>query len=229
VTISDGEILLRLAVALLLCGALGLERETRAEVAGLRTHMLVGLGAAVFTLLSAHAVSDAESDRVDPTRIAAQIVTGIGFLGAGAIVREGFSVRGVTTAAALWISAAVGMAAGFGFYFGAVAATVVALIALVVFRQLRPLIARHGTDSVVLRVELRPGAPSRDVLGMLAAHGVLVTEMQTRIADRVQVAELALRVPAAVDFDPLIRELGELPAVEGLTATGLRLAAPVPR
>ena len=108
-SISDGEILLRLAVVVVLCGAIGLEREAREQTAGLRTHVIVGLGSALFTLVSAYGFT--ASTHVDPTRIAAQIVSGIGFLGGGMILRYGMSVRGVTTAAALWISAAIGMAA----------------------------------------------------------------------------------------------------------------------
>jgi len=106
---------LRLLVAAALSGAIGVERELRERAAGLRTHMLVGVGAALFTLVSAYAWGDFVFDRsrgtaFDPTRIAAQIVTGIGFLGAGAILRQGLSVRGLTTAAGLWVAAAIGMA-----------------------------------------------------------------------------------------------------------------------
>ena len=105
---------LRLCVAAALGGAIGLERELRERQAGLRTHLLVSVGSALFTLVSAYGFSDfsAAGRSVDPTRIAAQIVTGIGFLGAGAIIRQGLSVRGLTTAATLWLVAAIGMACG---------------------------------------------------------------------------------------------------------------------
>ena len=112
---------MRLLVAAGLGGAIGLERELRDHEAGFRTHLLVSLGACVFTLVSAYAWTDwTFSQRsgvvFDPTRIAAQIVTGIGFLGAGAIIVRGISVRGLTTAATLWVVAAIGMAAGTGYY-----------------------------------------------------------------------------------------------------------------
>ena len=109
-SISDGEILLRLVVVVVLCGAIGLERQARDQIAGLRTHVIVGLGSGLFTLVSAYGFSGPGFSRLDPTRIAAQVVSGIGFLGAGVILRYGVTVRGVTTAAALWISAAIGMA-----------------------------------------------------------------------------------------------------------------------
>jgi putative Mg2+ transporter-C (MgtC) family protein len=106
--LATWEILVRLAAAAALGGVIGLERELREREAGFRTHMLVSVGAALFTLVSAYAWGDfafsqASGVTFDPTRIAAQVVTGIGFIGAGAIIRQGFSVRGLTTAATLWI------------------------------------------------------------------------------------------------------------------------------
>jgi putative Mg2+ transporter-C (MgtC) family protein len=129
------EVLLRVGLAAVLGGAVGAEREYREREAGLRTHMLVSVGAALFTLISAYAWRDFEFSTpegivFDPTRIAAQIVTGIGFLGAGAIIRQGLSVRGLTTAATLWVVAAIGMAAGAGYYSGAFITTVVVLVSL---------------------------------------------------------------------------------------------------
>jgi putative Mg2+ transporter-C (MgtC) family protein len=132
-TIGWPEVLLRLFVAASLGGAIGLERELRERQAGLRTHLVVCVGAALFTLVSAYGFEDIVSaGRVvaDPTRIAAQIVSGIGFLGAGAIIRQGLSVRGLTTAATLWLVAAIGMASGAGYWDGALIATAGALITL---------------------------------------------------------------------------------------------------
>jgi len=138
VRIDDTDLVLRLLTAVVLCGIIGFERSTRDEVAGLRTHALVGLGAALFTLVSAYGFADfatARSPQPDPTRIAAQIVSGIGFLGAGAIIRQGVTVRGVTTASSLWIVAAIGMAAGAGFFVGALVSTFLVLVVLVVLRH----------------------------------------------------------------------------------------------
>ncbi len=133
-SLGSTEVLLRLVVAALLGGLIGLEREFSDQPAGLRTHLLVALGAALFTLTGAYGVSAFAGDenfvRIDPTRVAAQVVTGIGFLGAGAIIQQGFSVRGLTTAAALWVTAAVGLAAAFGYWLGALATTAVAIVAL---------------------------------------------------------------------------------------------------
>jgi putative Mg2+ transporter-C (MgtC) family protein len=128
-TIAWPQVLLRLFVAAALGGAIGLERELRERQAGLRTHLVVSVGSALFTLVSAYGFANFGL-RVDPTRIAAQIVTGIGFLGAGAIIRQGLSVRGLTTAATLWLVAAIGMAAGAGYWEGALIATLGAIFTL---------------------------------------------------------------------------------------------------
>src|SRR5687767_8983052 len=117
-------VLLQIVVAAGLGAAVGLERELGAQPAGLRTHMLVSVGAALFTLAGADIVGG------DPTRIAAQVVTGIGFLGGGAILREGASIRGLTTAASLWVTAAIGLAVGLHWWYAATATTVLALAVL---------------------------------------------------------------------------------------------------
>ena len=127
-TITYPEIVVRLLISAALCGVIGFERETRDQSAGFRTHILLGLGAALFTLVSAYGFtafteaaleSGGRGIQFDPTRITAQIVTGVGFLGAGAIIRQGTDVRGLTTAASLWATAAIGTAVGAGYFFGA--------------------------------------------------------------------------------------------------------------
>src|SRR3954466_3254960 len=114
---SDLDLLARVAIASLLGAALCLERERRGQGAGLRTHGLVACGPAIFTLAGAYGFADIHrGPNVDPMRVAAQIASGIGFIGGGAILREGATVRGVTTAASLWAAAALGMAAGAGLW-----------------------------------------------------------------------------------------------------------------
>ena len=124
------ELTLRLVVALALGGVIGWERELQRMPAGFRTHALVALGAAIFTVVSAYGLTGPQSD---PTRIAAQIVSGVGFLGGGAILHHGGTVRGLTTAASLWAVAAVGMAAGAGLLIMALVSTVLVIIGLEVF------------------------------------------------------------------------------------------------
>lgn len=127
------ELLLRLTLGLLLGAAVGWERELQRQPAGFRTHALVGLGSAMFTVVSIFAFT---GPLVDPTRVAAQIVTGIGFLGAGAILRNAGTIRGLTTAASLWTVAAIGMAVGAGMWVLAIGGTILALVGLEVFQRL---------------------------------------------------------------------------------------------
>ena len=123
------DVVIRILLALVLGGLIGLEREIREHSAGFRTHILVAVGAAVFTLASSYGLEGTDHD---PNRISAQVVTGIGFLGAGAIVRYGVTVRGLTTAASLWAVAAVGLTVGQGFYSAALVTTVTVIVSLYV-------------------------------------------------------------------------------------------------
>lgn len=139
---------LQIVVAAGLGGAIGLEREVSAQPAGLRTHMLVTLGAALFTLVGADTL------HADPTRIAAQVVTGVGFLGGGAILREGATVRGLTTAASLWLTAAVGLSVGLRQWTAAVLTTVLGLAVLLLVKRIeRDLLPGRRVLEVTLAIE----------------------------------------------------------------------------
>jgi putative Mg2+ transporter-C (MgtC) family protein len=171
VTITHWELVARLAVAAGLGAAVGVERELRDREAGIRTHLAVALGSGLFTIVSAYGFEEFSSpgSPVDPTRIAAQIVTGIGFLGAGAIIRSGMSVRGLTTAASLWIVAAVGMAAGAGYYWAAVVGTALTVFALGPLRVVAyHTVERIRPDERRIVVEVKPGA---SVGGLVAQLG----------------------------------------------------------
>ncbi|MEO5986813.1 MAG: MgtC/SapB family protein [Candidatus Limnocylindria bacterium] len=134
------ELTARLVVALVLGAVIGWERELQRMPAGFRTHALVALGAAIFTVVGAYAFTGSNSD---PTRVAAQIVSGIGFLGGGAILHYGGTVRGLTTAASLWAVAGVGMAAGAGLLVMATISTALIIIALEVFQRLERVAKRR--------------------------------------------------------------------------------------
>lgn len=134
------ELGLRLAAGLVLGAVIGFERELHRQPAGFRTHSLVALGAALFTIVSAYAFV---GPMVDPTRIAAQIVSGIGFIGAGTILQHRGSVRGLTTAASLWSVAAIGTAAGAGMLVMALVGTVLILVVLAVLDQMEEFLRRR--------------------------------------------------------------------------------------
>jgi putative Mg2+ transporter-C (MgtC) family protein len=216
-TLNWDESLLRLALAAVLGGLIGVERELREREAGLRTHLLVSVGSALFTIVGAYGFHDfvvPGHSVVDPTRIAAQIVTGIGFLGAGAIIRQGLSVRGLTTAATLWVVAAVGLASGAGYYSAAVITTALVLIALyplriIAYRILRRFRAEDGR----LLVELPAGTPPGDVLDEVERAGARVTAMElSQEGDRRRL-ELDLALPRELTAPRLVALLADVPNV----------------
>jgi putative Mg2+ transporter-C (MgtC) family protein len=137
--LSDSELIQRLLLAALLGGLIGIERELKQKAAGLRTNILIALGSALFTLMSIELAGTTD----DQTRIVAQVVTGIGFLGAGAIMRTDSGVQGLTTAATVWVNAAVGVAAGGGHYHLAVSATAVTMGVLLLVAPLENAMARR--------------------------------------------------------------------------------------
>jgi putative Mg2+ transporter-C (MgtC) family protein len=159
------DLSLRLVLAAALGALIGGEREIHGHPAGIRTHMLVALGSGLFTVLSIHGFGQGPGVPIDPTRIAAQIVSGIGFLGAGAILKDGIVIRGLTTAASLWATAAVGMAAGAGEY---IVGTVGAGIVLVSLWPINALAERlHG--SAVPEIQLRLHLDSIDLVGRVSS------------------------------------------------------------
>lgn len=134
------QIIVRILLSIILSGLIGTEREKLKRPAGIRTHMLVGVGATLVILTSNHMALSFENVQVD--RMGAQVISGIGFLGAGTILQQGNTVQGLTTAAGLWAVACIGLAVGSGFYLGAITATVIVLITLVVFRRIESLLIK---------------------------------------------------------------------------------------
>jgi putative Mg2+ transporter-C (MgtC) family protein len=210
------EALLRLALAAALGGVIGVERELREREAGLRTHLLVALGSALFTIVSAYGFhsflsSGASVVRADPTRIAAQIVTGIGFLGAGAIIRQGLSVRGLTTAATLWVVAAIGLAAGAGYYSGALITTGVVLLALWPLR----LIAYHALrrfrpEDGRLLVELPAGATPGGVLDEVERLGARLQSIEVSQEGDRRRLQLDVALPSGMKAPALVAQVADV-------------------
>jgi putative Mg2+ transporter-C (MgtC) family protein len=174
------EVLVRLAIAAGLCAAVGLERELRGQPAGIRTHAVVGIGSALFTIAGAYGFGDLEAGS-DPGRIAAQVASGVGFLGAGVILRHGLDVRGLTTAATLWLSAALGVAAGAGMGPAAAIASGLVVLVLLSARYTRTLVERRLRKVLRVRYEVGGGA-----LGQV----VQLLEESTRYVGRVRVVDL---------------------------------------
>jgi putative Mg2+ transporter-C (MgtC) family protein len=213
------EVLLRIALAAILGGLIGVEREIREREAGLRTHLLVSVGSALFTIVSAYGFRDflvhgGSVVRADPTRIAAQIVTGIGFLGAGAIIRQGLSVRGLTTAATLWVVAAIGLSAGAGYYAAAIISTVVALVSLWPLRIVAfKLLSRFRPEDGNLLVDLPPTESPAPVIARVEQLGGRIESLEmSQEGDRRQVT-LAVELTRRLDPKELVQRIADVDQV----------------
>ena len=145
--LSDSQIIYRLSLTVLLSGVIGLERQVQRRHAGLRTHILLALGSCLIMLTSLY-VFDIYKDitKLDPARIAAGVITGIGFLGAGTIIRDNEGIRGLTTAASLWVVSGIGLAVGCGFCNAAIYSTVLTLIVLFVLRYVEDIMFFRNND-----------------------------------------------------------------------------------
>lgn len=220
-TITEAELFLRVGTAIVLGGFIGYERELREQPAGLRTHILVALASATFALVSLHVYEFQHYPndgliRFDGGRIASNIVVGIGFLGGGAILHSGMSIKGLTTAASLWLVAAIGLASGGGMFLLAVTTTVASLIALV---ALRYLVEEPRKRILRLKVTLEIEG---DFIGRAALIAFLnpvgailigVDYSRDFSANRSRL-ELEVRLPSDEYEEPLLNRLGELKGVK---------------
>ena len=209
-----GNYLIRLTVAALLGALIGLERDIHGREAGLRTNILISLGAAVFMLVSEWVaygygtiLEGTELQRADPGRIAAQVVTGIGFLGAGSIIKAGFTIRGLTTAACIWVSAGIGMSAGAGFFELAGAAAVISLFSLIILNKLEKLYHSYAYKRLEIIAE-----ESLDISQVLAIFTrsdikVIAYDYKKNYRDNEISIRLALRIRHKDNADDLSRKL----------------------
>jgi putative Mg2+ transporter-C (MgtC) family protein len=167
---EDLVLLGRLLLAAVLGGAIGAERELNDQAAGLRTHMLLTIGACLFTLISAYGFGSGIG--TDPSRLAAQIVTGIGFLGGGAIVRHGLTVKGLTTAASIWATASVGVAVGAGSYVLGIGGAVLVVGTLFGLRRVSNVLQRWGVSREEFALVTVPGFDVRRIVELLEGERV---------------------------------------------------------
>jgi putative Mg2+ transporter-C (MgtC) family protein len=215
------ELLARLVVGTLLGAVIGYERHVHGRPAGLRTHLLVGLASTTFMLVSTHFVyfqHYAKDDlvAVDTSRIAASVVTGVGFLGGGAILRSGLNVQGLTTAAGLWLVAAIGLSAGAGMYLISVSSTLLGVVALTVLRR----VERKDDGLLRRRVTLvldESGPPLATILGELGRRGIVTgpAEYDRQVDERRVQVTFQTRVPAG-GSDELVAALEAQPGVRRL-------------
>jgi len=224
--ISFPIILLRLGLALVLGALIGLEREIHEHTAGMRTNALVALGSSLFTIISAFGFAsllDIPHVQLDPTRIASYVVAGIGFLGGGSIIvgRDREKVRGLTTAAAIWVVAALGMACGAGLLVEAIAATILVLIVLVILRFVERLLIPHRSSLVQhLLIESTSvgGEFVSQVYNACVRSGITVAALKARTEQEVNTVEVACHVSDASTLAHIVGELHALPGVREVHA-----------
>jgi putative Mg2+ transporter-C (MgtC) family protein len=216
----------QLALAFALSSLIGLEREWRQKSAGLRTHTLVGVGAALFLLVSKYGFSDVLASNVvlDPSRVAAQIVSGIGFIGGGLIFVRGDAVRGLTTAAIVWVTAAIGMACAAGLALLALVATAAHFIVVFAYPRLAAALPRSRYVGFGFRVVYEDGRGIlRDILRECTQGGFVITQVGTRQLEHdiggVSAVAVTFDVHGQPSADGLAASLSELPGILEVSAT----------
>jgi putative Mg2+ transporter-C (MgtC) family protein len=210
----------RMAAALLAGGLIGLERSHRGRPAGFRTHALVCLSSTLLMLVTAYESHWFPRDSaarviIDPTRMAQGIMTGIGFLGAGAIIKDGLSVRGLTTAASIWITAAIGILAGVGFYFAALVGTVLTLGTLSAFRWIEARLPTETYSLFMVRFAREAAMAEPALRSLVQAHGFSLYNLSYRLhGDAGQLEyRMVLRTMDAANARSLAEKLKDDPAV----------------
>ncbi len=213
---TDVDVIIRVVLSCILGGLIGLERESLNKSAGFRTHILVCVGSALIMLVSQEIYFQYRGETpMDPARIAAQVVSGIGFLGAGTIMREGVNVRGLTTAASLWVVAAIGLAVGTGFYFAAIITTGVVFLVLIYLGKVERLMAGLELfETLLVTVDNRPGQLGR-VGSFLGEQKVNIHHIELKqMRDNHQVLmQVSIKLPPTLGLEELMFQLSELPGV----------------
>jgi putative Mg2+ transporter-C (MgtC) family protein len=207
---SDLELLGRLLLAAVLGGVIGAERELNDQAAGLRTHMLLTIGACLFTLVSAYGFGAGPRD---PSRLAAQVVTGIGFLGGGAIVRHGLTVKGLTTAASIWATAAVGVAVGAGQYVLGVGGAVLVSVTLLGLRTVGILLQRWGVSREELVLVTRPGFDIKRIVEVVRDERAELRGLDRQESDGEDRIALVVKLRPRYRTEQLLDVLGRLDGV----------------
>lgn len=219
------DLTLRLVLSLILGGFIGLEREKNNHPAGLRTHILVCVGSTLLMLLSIYGFAEFADEfnvRMDPARLAAQVIPGIGFLGAGTIIRTGLSIKGLTTAASLWVAAAIGLAVGAGFYYAAFLSTAFVLLSLWILNIVeKKYFEDKRTYWLKLSTTQKQGTLTQ-ISTYLETKGVVVRKMKMEDIDSQQPNQLELSMMITVNKPKLLAVLtDELKSIEGVQKISL--------
>lgn len=218
---NDLEIVVRLVLAILFGGLIGLERESVNKSAGFRTHILVCVGSTLIMLVSLDVFSQFQGKaNIDPGRIAAQVVSGIGFLGAGTIMREGISVRGLTTAATLWAVAAIGLAVGIGYYFGAVISTGLVFLTLVYLGKVERNVS--GRDQMIRLLITSQNTPNQlnKISAVLGTHHVSMKHIELKEQNDTKISvDLLLIIPNLMGLPDIMHQILNLDGIVHVETT----------
>jgi putative Mg2+ transporter-C (MgtC) family protein len=202
-----------IGTAALLGAIIGIEREINGNPAGLRTHIILAIGAALASMLSISFSQDFSSSEFqsDPARIVAQVISGVGFLGAGAIMRFGVNVKGITTATSLWTTAIIGIACGAGYYYAAAIAAISVFIALTILNRLgHVLLTAYKIREFKVRIADRPNV-IHELRSKLVEIGVKILSMNTTMPDKHTVKiDMVVRVPSSIKMDRLINAVNQV-------------------
>ncbi|MFC5701889.1 MgtC/SapB family protein [Cohnella faecalis] len=220
--IDNVHILIRLLLAVILGGAIGFEREHHNHPAGFRTHILVCMGSTLIMMLSVYGFAEFVGEanvRIDPARLATAVITGVGFLGAGTILFTGKSITGLTTAASLWVVAAIGLAVGAGFNFAAIAASVIVLINLWVFNKIEQrFLKRRKTRVLIIQASTRDQLLDQ-VCDQLTNKAIITRDMRwantkSELTDQRQTElHLKIDVPKSIEISKMIADLRRIDGV----------------
>ena len=215
---SDLVILFRILFSAFLSGLVGIEREIHGRAAGLRTHILVGVGSTLFMITSVLvAFNYSTTGSVDASRIAAQVVTGIGFLGAGAIIRSGGSIRGLTTAASIWAMAAIGLAVGAGLYTAAAITTVVVLAVLILSRLEERMELKQGTRRLVVHLPKDTEISETELRNIIEAYGGRIKLISSRQNEKDGGTDMVMDIMLLrTYYREIITEIDSMPGVRGV-------------
>jgi putative Mg2+ transporter-C (MgtC) family protein len=203
------ENFLKLLIAATFGGLIGIERQIGGQTAGFRTQLLVCLGSCLFTIASIH-VYKIYGAYTDPGRIAAQIVVGIGFLGAGAILRHGISIRGLTTAATLWIVSAIGMAVGFGEYITAGFATFLVLVNLAVLKNIEDILPKNRYSILIIKIK---GTEELKIMEFINGYNIRVLDAKIKFMKEQNIVEqeVSIRYKDYAQLTEFLRVLKNIP------------------
>lgn len=232
------DMTLRILAALALGGLIGFEREVNNHAAGFRTHILVCVGSATIMLLSIYGFGEFANElnvRMDPARLAAQVITGIGFLGAGAIIRTGSYVSGLTTAASIWVVAAIGLCIGAGFYYGAVLVAFLVLVSLFLFNKWeKGLMRKFRKHEMSIEINDRPGLLG-EIIEKISEQGVQISNLAVQSSKekedrkRTLLVRFSVKIPRKGGMVRVIDHIAsvedvlsiDIPAFSGISKAGV--------